>query len=203
MGMSSSRLVSLAACNDTARFTGSGRAAKVRIPGTMPMVDTVRWRADSPRSPWMRSMAPHTLGSLAKGSPMPMNTTLARRRPMSADRREARATCSTISPVVSWRVKPAWPVAQNPQPMAQPAWLDTQAVTRSGYTMSTVSIRLPSSSRHRYFTVSPSSLTRCTSSARARGNASVSRARSALGRLVSSSGVFSCSYRPLQIWSSR
>ena len=63
---------------------------------------------------------------------MPMNTTLPSRRPPSRDRRAARTTCSTISPVVSWRWNPAWPVAQNPQPMAHPAWLDTHTVVRSG-----------------------------------------------------------------------
>ena len=44
----------------------------------------------------------------------------------------ARTTCSTISPVVRWRSNPAWPVAQNPHAIAQPAWLDTQTVARSG-----------------------------------------------------------------------
>ncbi len=63
---------------------------------------------------------------------MPMNTTLDNRRSSSADRRAARTTCSTISPVVRWRSKPAWPVAQNPQPMAHPAWLLTHTVARSG-----------------------------------------------------------------------
>ena len=29
-------------------------------------------------------------------------------------------------------VNPAWPVAQNPQPIAHPAWLDTHTVARSG-----------------------------------------------------------------------
>ena len=44
----------------------------------------------------------------------------------------ARTTCSTISPVLRWRSKPACPVAQNPQAIAQPAWLETQTVARSG-----------------------------------------------------------------------
>ena len=61
---------------------------------------------------------------------MPMKTTFDSRRGR-ADRR-ARTTCSTISPVVRWRVKPAWPVAQNEQAMAQPAWVDTHTVARSG-----------------------------------------------------------------------
>ena len=62
---------------------------------------------------------------------MPMNTTLPSRRPSSRARRAARTTCSTISPVVRWRSKPAWPVAQKPQAMAQPAWVETHTVVRS------------------------------------------------------------------------
>ena len=62
---------------------------------------------------------------------MPMKTTL--REPAGQGRRAGPATtCSTISPVVRWRVKPAWPVAQNEQAMAQPAWVDTHTVARSG-----------------------------------------------------------------------
>ena len=51
---------------------------------------------------------------------------------VAAPAASARTTCSTISPVVRWRSKPAWPVAQNPHPIAQPAWLDTHTVARSG-----------------------------------------------------------------------
>jgi hypothetical protein len=75
-----------------------------------------------------------------------MNTTLLTRRPSLIvrsledslgsppwrARRAARTTCSTISPVVRWRVNPAWPVAQNPHAIAQPAWLETHTVARSG-----------------------------------------------------------------------
>ncbi len=61
---------------------------------------------------------------------MPMKTTLERRRGRAA--RIASATCSTISPALSWRWKPAWPVAQNWQAMAQPACVETHTVTRSG-----------------------------------------------------------------------
>ena len=102
------------------------------MPGTMPTVEIVMWRADSPRSSWIRSTAPHTAASLASGSPMPMNTTLPSRRSIDRASRAARTTCSTISPTVRWRVKPACPVAQNPHPIAQPAWLLTHTVARSG-----------------------------------------------------------------------
>ena len=90
------------------------------------------WRADNPMSPWIRSVAAHTRSRLAIGSPMPMNTMLLTRRPLALAVRAARTTCSTISPVVRWRVNPAWPVAQKPHAIAQPAWLLTQTVARSG-----------------------------------------------------------------------
>ena len=101
------------------------------MPGISPTVEIVMWRADSPRSPWNRSTLGQTAARFAIGSPIPMNTMLLTRRPTSRARRDARTTCSTISPTVRWRVKPAWPVAQNPQAMAQPAWLLTHTVARS------------------------------------------------------------------------
>jgi hypothetical protein len=73
---------------------------------------------------------PH-VASLASGSPMPMNTTLDTRRSTLRARSVARTTCSTISPTVRWRVKPAWPVAQKPHAIAHPAWLETHTVARS------------------------------------------------------------------------
>ena len=89
---------------------------------------------------------------------MPMNTTLERRRGLAS--RMATATCSTISPADMWRRKPACPVAQNWQAMAQPAWVETQTVTRSGYAMRTDSTRLPSASAHNHLVVSPPSAVR-------------------------------------------
>ena len=59
-----------------------------------------------------------------------MKTTFESRRGLAS--RMATATCSTISPSLRWRWKPAWPVAQNWQAMAQPAWVETHTVTRSG-----------------------------------------------------------------------
>ncbi len=90
-------------------------------------------------------------------------------------------------------MKPAWPVAQNPHAMAQPAWVETHTVARSGYSMSTVSMWAPPASSHRNLTVSPRSLTRSVTGASATGSASASCWRSALGSVVSSSGVASCS----------
>ena len=60
---------------------------------------------------------------MANGSPIPMKTTFETRRGAAA--RRARITCSTISPTDRCRSNPAWPVAQNPQPIAHPAWDDT------------------------------------------------------------------------------
>src|SRR4051794_13080338 len=112
---------------------------------------------------------------------MPMNTTFETRRPPSPARRAARTTCSTISPVVRWRSKPAWPVAQKPHAMAQPAWLETQTVARSGYSISTVSTRAPPASAHSSLTVSPRSLSCSRTSCSAGGSASARRLRSAAG----------------------
>ena len=89
------------------------------------------WRAEIPRSPCTRSTDAQTVASLASGSPIPMYTTLETRRPTVRARRLARTTCSTISTVVRWRVKPAWPVAQNPHAIAHPAWLEMQTVAWS------------------------------------------------------------------------
>ena len=63
-----------------------------------------------------------------------MNTMFDSRRGAGppAEVRAARTTCSTISPTVRCRSKPAWPVAQNPHAMAQPAWVLTHTVERSG-----------------------------------------------------------------------
>ena len=55
MGTSSLRSSSFAAWSDTARFTGSRSPARRRMPGVMPTVETVRWRAERPRSSCMRS----------------------------------------------------------------------------------------------------------------------------------------------------
>ena len=64
---------------------------------------------------------------------MPMNTTLVNR-----------VTAWTTRPVaapdhllddltdVEVAIEPAWPVAQKPQPIAHPAWVETHTVERSG-----------------------------------------------------------------------
>ena len=101
---------------------------------------------------------------------MPMNTTFDTRRSSSraAERRSHHLLHDLAGGEVAF--EPACPVAQNPQPIAQPAWLDTQTVTRSRYAISTVSIVRSSCSRHRNFTVSPPSLTRSVTSSSPAGS---------------------------------
>ena len=104
------------------------------MPGTMP---TVEMREVAGRQPEVvveaLDRAPTTavvVGQrLAHAHEHDVATAGGRRR---GPARAARTTCSTISPVVRWRSKPAWPVAQNPHAIAQPAWLDTHTVARSG-----------------------------------------------------------------------
>ncbi len=83
------------------------------------------------------------------------------------------------------RVSPAWPVAQNGQFIPQPAWLETQTVTRSGYRISTVSTSAPSNSRHSVFTVAPWSASRTDSGVSSSGSSVPTRsARPSAGRSV-------------------
>src|SRR5450432_392683 len=94
---------------------------------------------------------------------MPMNTTLEIREVLvglafglglSAWRARSPATTwATISAVDRFRVRPAWPVAHNGQPIPQPACDDTHIVTRSEYFIRTDSTSAPSCSRHSIFRV--------------------------------------------------
>ena len=68
---------------------------------------------------------------------MPMNTTLETRAGPggtcpSASRRAPATTWATISAADRFLVRPACPVAQNGQPIPQPACDETHIVTRSG-----------------------------------------------------------------------
>ena len=73
-------------------------------------------------------------------------------------------------------VRPAWPVAQNGQPIPQPACDDTHIVTRSGYFISTDSTSAPSCSRHSILRVAPSSQVSSRSEVSSRGSSSPARA---------------------------
>ena len=122
-----------------------GLFRQLQMPGTTPTVEIVMCLAANARSRFMTSTAVQTAWKFASGSPIPINTTLASSpHPSARQRRAAITTCSTISPALSCRLKPASPVAQNLQAMAQPAWLETQTVARSRYRMRTVSIALAS-----------------------------------------------------------
>ena len=110
---------------------------------------------------------------------MPMNTTCDTRTGVSCC---ARTTCSTISPASRWRSKPAWPVAQNVQPIAQPACDETHTVARSALRISTVSTCAPSpASARATSSVAPSRLAWLRHDESASGSARSSSARSALG----------------------
>ena len=104
----------------------------------------------------------------------------------------ARTTCSTISPAERCRSKPAWPVAQNVQPIAHPACDETQTVARAEYRMSTVSICAPSSARQSHFAVMSSSASCIVSTVNASGSSSARRARSSFGMFVRSSSGRRC-----------
>jgi hypothetical protein len=49
----------------------------------------------------------------------------------AASRRCMTVTWRRISPTVSCRRKPAWPVAQKGQPSAHPAWVEMHTVARA------------------------------------------------------------------------
>ena len=105
------------------------------------------------------------------------------------ERRSPATTWATISAVDRFRVRPAWPVAQNGQPIPQPACDDTHIVTRSGYFISTDSTSAPSCSRHSIFLVALLSQVSSRSEVSSRGSSSpASAARTPAGRSVMSSG---------------
>ena len=103
--------------------------------------------------------------------------------------RSPATTWATISAVDRFRVSPACPVAQNGQPIPQPACEDTHIVTRSGYFISTDSTSAPSCSRHSIFRVAPSSQVSSRSEVSSGGSSSAaSDSRSPAGRSVMSAG---------------
>ena len=175
-GSSVARRAGLVVCNDSASAgltSPSGRRSNTR---GSPTVENTRFLCPTLPSVPSSSIASSTLSRLCAGSPIPMKTTL-----LTALIERASATCATISPLVTWRIRPLRPVMQNWQPTAQPTWLETHTPPRGSSTLSTVwpSPR-PSSSR----AAPPSvgwdeiSRTRLARSASISGNAS----RSLLGR---------------------
>ena len=73
IGTSSSRTASVAACSDTARFTGT-LASSVAIFGTTPAVETVTLRGPSAKRLRVQQQRADsiTAGRFSSGSPMPM-----------------------------------------------------------------------------------------------------------------------------------
>ncbi len=107
----------------------------------------------------------------------------------AARTRSPATTWATISAVDRFLVRPAWPVAQNGQPIPQPACDDTHIVTRSEYFIRTDSTSAPSCSRHSILRVAPSSHACSRSEVSSCGSNSPVRAvRTPIGRSVMSSG---------------
>ncbi len=174
--------------------------AWVRVPrawssGTTPEVETViRRREMAIPSPSDRmSMASATLSRLYSGSPMPMNTTLDRRRSCLGEghsSRSSRAICTwaTISAAVRLRTKGWVPVWQKVQFKVQPTWLEThsapplRAWATSG--MNTVSASTPGAKRISHFRVPSSEIWRSTTSGRAMTKCSARSAWVSLATLL-------------------
>src|SRR5574341_807235 len=119
-----------------------------------------------------------------------MTTRFVRRSPFALRSRANHKTCSTISPALRCRRKPIWPVAQNTQPIADPACVEMQVVRRFSYPINTASMDFPSGRRKRSLRVCPSEdLASAAGDKRLKVNSATSFSRSALGRVVISSGV--------------
>ena len=83
---------------------------------------------------------------LSKGSPIPMNTMLESFPAIFCPMRN----CSSISPLVRFRLKPMSAVRQKAQAILQPTWLDIQIVLRpSPSERITHSVKRPSESSMR------------------------------------------------------
>ena len=115
---------------DRERDRAASSSARRRMPGTTPTVETVMRRAEMPKSSCRRVTARPRRVVVGERLAHAHEHDVA--SPVAAMRARRAATCSTISPASRWRSKPAWPVAQNVQPIAQPACDDTQTVARSG-----------------------------------------------------------------------
>ena len=116
-----------------------------RMPGTTPTVLRVmRSGAQGKAARVAQDVhGPHDRVVVVEGLAHAHEDDVAQRGGSRAARR-ARATWTHLRDDlagVRWRRYPIWPVAQKTQPMAQPAWLLTQAVTRPVNRMRTVSIR--------------------------------------------------------------
>ena len=91
------------------------------------------WRAKVSRLTTMPGCDPVRLRSSSFSTRGYIKTTARCRRVQcchSCRRPSAYSTCATISPAVRFRCRPILAVAQNVQPIAQPAWLLMQTVLR-------------------------------------------------------------------------
>jgi 4-amino-4-deoxy-L-arabinose transferase-like glycosyltransferase len=200
IGMSLDRVSSSAPESDTARFGRRGRAASDSRPGTTPAVETVVRRGDTSSS--RRSSARFTFPTFRRGSPIPMKTTFASCGPNPLSFAITRYW-PTISPGVRFRPAPMRPVTQKAQSTAQPACDERQIVTRAasgvsgsvheGFffdsTMYTASIRAPSASSNRNFSVPSVAGVRATTFGRPIVKSRASASRMAFGRFDISANV--------------
>ena len=125
-----SRSASSGACSETASVTGSGNSASRSMPGTTPTVDTVRWRAEMPTSSCSRVHASSTGVDVGERLAHAHEHDVARRVAATRAARGAPARRSRRRRGAA-RSRPG-PVAQNVQPIAQPACDETHTVARSG-----------------------------------------------------------------------
>ena len=97
------------------------------MPGTIPEVEIVIWRAPKFRIflSFNARIEAKTLSSFNNGSPIPIKTILLMSAPFNFS---IIKNCPKISPRVKFLLKPFAPVSQKIQPKGQPAWLDIHAV---------------------------------------------------------------------------
>ena len=181
-GIICARFRLVGAWRETASLNCSCRAASSASCGIKPTVLTVMWRAPMPKP--SRSFkivsAVLTEPQLCNGSPMPMNTTLLGRIFSS---KIISRTCAVISQGSKLRPNPMAPVAQNTHANAHPTWDEMHRVRRSPSGITTDSIRAPSISFQRNFTVPSFETCRDTTTGLRIGNSASSVRTMAAGRL--------------------
>ncbi len=127
------RVSSSAACSEMARPTWPPKSWPRRaISGTRPLVETVTRRDERRDALGVREEAQRAGGGLVvvrAARPCPCRRRCVRRSPSSRRARPVR-TWATISSAPRWRFRPATPLAQKTQPMAQPTWVEMHWVTR-------------------------------------------------------------------------
>ena len=134
-----------------------------------------------PRLSVSTTIAFRTASRFKSGSPIPIKTILSR-VPACFSRYK---NCSTISAALKFLARPSVPVLQNAQPIAQPAWHETQAVFRPALSVrSTVSTARASSVSICSFTVPSSAFSTADTRVDRSSAFSASEARSSALRFV-------------------